>query len=55
MPTATPLVEVFSIGIGTVQTNVLSYVAIALPIALIIAGTFIAIKLGMKFFRRMAK
>lgn len=45
----------FTTGLGTIKDDVLSYVAIALPIALVIAGTFIAIKLGMRFFRSLAK
>lgn len=38
-----------------IQGDVLSFITAALPIALAIAGTFIAVKLGIRFFKRVAK
>lgn len=34
-----------------IQSNVMGTIAVALPIALGIAGIFIAVKLGIKFFK----
>lgn len=45
----------FTTGLETVKTDVSSLVTIALPVGLAIAGLFLAIKLGMKFFRSVAK
>ncbi len=45
----------FTTAIGTIQTDVLSYVQAALPVALVIVGTFLAIKLGIRFFKSVAK
>lgn len=49
------LVTAFETAIGTIQTDVLSFVAAAVPVALGIAGTFIAVKLGVRFFKSIAK
>jgi len=45
----------FGTAIGTIQTDVMSFVTVGLPVALGIAGTFIAVKLGIKFFKSVAK
>lgn len=52
---AADLSSAFETALGTVQTDVLSYVTTALPVGLAIAGTFIAVKLGVKFFKSIAK
>ena len=49
------LQEVFKTGLTTVQSDVMGYIADALPIGLVIMGVFLAIKLGIKFFRTVAK
>ena len=46
---------IFTTALSTVQTDVMSFIGIALPVALAIMGTFIAIKLGVKFFKSTAK
>lgn len=46
---------VFSTGISEVGTSVSSMVVVALPVALAIAVLFISIKLGIRFFRGIAK
>lgn len=46
---------VFSTGISEVGTSVSSMVVVALPVALVIAGLFISIKLGIRYFRSIAK
>lgn len=48
------LMQSFDAALKTVQSDVLSYAATALPYALVIAGTFIAIRLGIGFFRSVA-
>jgi len=45
----------FTTALGVIKTDVLSYVGIALPVALAIVGTFLAIKLGIRFFKSVAK
>jgi len=46
---------IFSNGIDAIQVSVLDYVGAALPVALLIVGTFLAIKLGIRFFKSVAK
>jgi len=46
---------IFTDGIEVIQTNVMDYVGAALPVALVIVGTFLAIKLGIRFFKSVAK
>lgn len=41
----------FSSALGTVKTDAMGYLNTALPIALSIVGAFIAVKLGIKFFK----
>lgn len=48
------LMTSFDSALKTVQSDVLAYAAAALPYALVIAGTFIAIRLGIGFFRSVA-
>lgn len=45
----------FETALLAIKTDVLSYVATALPVALAIAGAFLAYKLGWKFFKSVAK
>lgn len=52
---ATDLTTTFTDALGVVKTDVLSYVSAALPVGLAIVGTFLAIKLGVKFFKSIAK
>lgn len=52
---ASALQTAFTTALGTVQTDVIGYVTAALPVALAIMGTFIAVKLGIKFFKSAAK
>lgn len=49
------LTSAFSTALDTIQTDVGSIIAIALPIGLAIMGIFIAIRLGIRFFRSIAK
>lgn len=51
----TSLADTFTTSLATVKADVLTYVGIALPVGLAIAGTFIAVKLGVKFFKAVAK
>ena len=44
----------FSTALTTVQTDVVSMVETALPIGLGIMGLFLAIRLGISFFRSVA-
>lgn len=52
---ASALQTAFTTAIGTVQTDAMGFITAALPVALAIAGTFIAVKLGIKFFKSTAK
>lgn len=52
---AADLTSTFETALGTVKTDVMSYVGAALPVGLAIVGTFLAIKLGVKFFKSIAK
>jgi len=49
------MVEVMGTAMTGIQTDVMSYLTVAMPVALGIAGTFIAVKLGIKFFKHVAK
>lgn len=42
-------------GLALVKTDVLSMVEVALPVGLIIMGTFIAVRLGIGFFKSIAR
>lgn len=41
----------FSTGISSIQSDILGYIGLALPIGLAIVGTIIAIKKGISFVR----
>lgn len=45
----------FTTALGTIQTDVMGFITSALPVGLGIMGTFVAIKLGTKFFKSVAK
>ncbi|WP_370808231.1 hypothetical protein [Eubacterium ramulus] len=45
----------FDTAIKAIQSDTNGMISTALPIALGIAGIFIAVKLGIKFFRSVAK
>lgn len=45
----------FGTALGTVQSDFMGLVAVAFPYAIGIAGTFIAVKLGMRFFKAASK
>lgn len=49
------MLSAFSTALGTIQSDVVSMISVAIPIALAIVGIFIAIRLGVKFFRSIAK
>ncbi len=50
----TALQDAFSAGLNTIQSDVNGYMVLALPVALSIAGTFMAIRLGINFFKSIA-
>lgn len=52
---ASGITTAFDTAIKAIQTDSMSMITTALPIALGIAGAFIAVKLGIKFFRSVAK
>ena len=52
---ASGITTAFDAAIKAIQTDSMSMITTALPIALGIAGVFIAVKLGIKFFRSVAK
>lgn len=45
----------FGTALATVQTDVLGMVKVALPVGLVIMGTFIAVRLGIGFFKSIAR
>lgn len=45
----------FDTAVKAIQSDSMSMITVALPVALGIAGVFIAVKLGIKFFRSVAK
>ena len=49
------LVSVFSTALTSIQGDVMEYVKVALPVALAILGVFVAVRLGVKFFKSTAK
>lgn len=51
----TGLSTAFATALGTVQTDVMGFLAVALPIALAIGGAVLAIKFGWKFFKSMGR
>lgn len=52
---ASGITEAFSTAIKSIQTDTNSMITVALPVALAILGTFIAIRLGVKFFKQNTK
>lgn len=52
---ASGITTVFDTAIKAIQTDATGMITTALPVALSIAGIFIAVKLGVKFFRSVAK
>lgn len=48
------LVTAFDTALKVVQTDAVSMMSTALPVGLGIAGIGIAVRLGMRFFRRLA-
>lgn len=44
----------FTNGLTTIQSDAMSLITAALPIALGIAGVFMVVKLGVRFFRSVA-
>ena len=52
---ATTAAEAFSSAISGVQTDIMSFIGTALPVALGVAGAVLAIRFGWKFFKGMTK
>lgn len=52
---APELGEAFGTAVGTVKTDVLSYVGQALPVGLAIMGTILAITIAIRAFKRFSK
>jgi len=50
---STEMVTAFTTGLTSIKTDAVALITVALPIGLAIAGLFIAIKLGMKFFKKV--
>lgn len=48
------ITQAFSTALTTIQTDAMSMISTALPPALVIAGTFIVVRLGVKFFKSVA-
>lgn len=49
------MVTAFGTALSTVQGDVMSMMGTALPIALVIVGAFIAVRLGIKFFKNVSR
>lgn len=45
----------FETGIGDAQGSIMEFMAIALPVALVVVGAVVAVKFGVKFFKNMSK
>lgn len=52
---ASALQTAFTTALGTIQTDVMGYIAIALPVSLVIVGAFFGIKKAISFFKSTAK
>jgi hypothetical protein len=50
----TTLQTAFSTALGTIQTDVLGYVAVAVPVGLAIVGAIFGIKKAISFFKSLA-
>lgn len=51
----TEIMQAMSDGFTTVSNNIMTSITTALPIGLGIAGTVIAVKFAIKFFKSLAK
>lgn len=51
---ADTIATAFTAGVGSVKSDVMTFIGIALPVGLGIMGTFFAIKKGSKFFKTIA-
>jgi len=51
----TSLQTAFTTALGNIQTDVMGYIAIALPVSLVIVGAFFGIKKAIAFFKSTAK
>lgn len=52
---STGITTAFDTAIKAIQSDTNGMITTALPVALAIAGTFIAIRLGIKFFKQNTK
>lgn len=52
---AADLKGAFSTALDTVKSDIMSYIGVALPVAIGVVGTVVAVKFGIKFFKGMAK
>lgn len=44
----------FSTALGSIQSDVLGYIAVAVPVALVIVGAIFGIKKAISFFKSLA-
>jgi hypothetical protein len=51
---APSLQTAFTTALGTIQSDVMGYIAIALPVSLAIVGAFFGIKKAISFFKHTA-
>lgn len=49
------LQKAFSTALDTVKSDVFGFMGVALPVALAITGTILAVNFGIKFFKRITK
>jgi len=52
--TVTSLQGAFSTGLGNIQTDVMGYLAVSVPVALVIVGAIFGIKKAVSFFKGLA-
>lgn len=52
---ASALQTAFTTALNNIQTDVMGYIAIALPVSLVIVGAFFGIKKAISFFKSTAK
>jgi len=52
---STEMVTAFTTGLSAIKTDAVSLITVVLPIGLSIAGLFIAVQLGMRFFKVIKK
>ena len=45
----------FESGITDAQGSIMDFMAVALPVALVVVGAVVAVKFGIKFFKSTAK